>query len=162
MGEDNLLIATDGVGVFQMNMENYQITPFLDTDIGKEMSIRSNRIADLYVDEYQRLWIADFPDGITMYTPPGQERYKWFRHIDGNSQSLINDRVNAVLRDSEGYIWFATDKGVCCYSPETHQWQELTSNLPCKLYTSLCELPSGDICVANYMYGLLLTMGYIY
>jgi hypothetical protein len=46
-----------------MNMENYQITPFLDTDIGKEMGIRSNRIADLYVDEYQRLWVADFPDG---------------------------------------------------------------------------------------------------
>lgn len=156
LGEDNLLIATDGVGVFQMNMENYQITPFLDTDIGKEMGIRSNRIADLYVDEYQRLWVADFPDGITMYTPPGQERYKWFRHIEGNNQSLLNDRVNAVLRDSEGHIWFATDKGVCCYSPETHQWQELTSNLPCKLYTSLCELPSGDICVANYMHGLFL------
>ena len=44
LGEDNLLIATDGVGVFQMNMENYQITPFLDTDIGKELK---EQVADL-------------------------------------------------------------------------------------------------------------------
>lgn len=155
-GEDNLLIATDGVGIFQMNIENYQITPFLDTDIDQEMSIRSNRISDLYVDGYQYIWIADFPDGVTMYMPPGQEKYKWFRHIGGNNQSLINNRVNAVLKDSEGYVWFATDKGVCCYSPETHQWQEVASDLPCKLYTSLCELSSGDICVANYMHGLFL------
>lgn len=154
--EDNLLIATDGAGIFQMNMENYQITPFLDTDIRREMSIRSNRIADLYVDNRQCVWIADFPDGVTMYIPPGQEKYKWFRHIAGNSQSLLNDRVNAVLRDSEGHIWFATDRGVCCFSPETSRWQEVTSNLPCKLYTSLCELSSGDICVANYMHGLFL------
>lgn len=155
-GENSILIATDGIGVFQMNMENYQITSFLDTDIGGGMSIRSNRIAGLYVDEHQRVWIADFPDGVTMYMPSGQEKYKWFRHVDGDSQSLINDRVNAVLEDSEGYVWFATDRGVCRYSPETHRWQEVISNLPCKLYTSLCELPSGDICVANYMHGLFL------
>lgn len=43
------------------------------------------------------------------------EEHGWYKHVSGDEQSLINDRVNALLKDSEGDIWFATDNGISCY-----------------------------------------------
>ena len=117
-----MLIATEGIGVYCLNMDNYQISSFLNADSEKGGSIRSNRISDLFVDEHQRIWVADFPDGVSMVDGLDLEEHGWYKHVSGDEQSLINDRVNALLKDSEGDIWFATDNGISCYFSRTGKW----------------------------------------
>lgn len=154
--ERKVLIATEGVGIYCMDMDNFQISPFLNADFKKEGYIRSNRIADLYVDERQRVWVADFPEGVCVFNNWGVDRQKWYRHVPGDKQSLINDRINALLKDSEGDIWFATDNGISCYFPRTGRWKHITTDLPCRQYTALCEIAPGEVCAGNYMHGLFM------
>lgn len=154
--DGKILLATEGIGIHSMDMDTYRIVPFLNARYGSENSIRSNRIADLYVDEKQRVWIADFPDGVSVVNSPEPDERRWYGHISGNEQSLINDRVNALLKDSDGDIWFATDHGISCYLSQTGRWRHVTSELPCRQYTSLCEISPGEICAGNYMHGLFL------
>lgn len=155
-GEDAVLIATDGIGIYRMDMGTYCIEPFLSAGSGNENSIRSNRISDIYVDDNRRLWIADFPHGVTVADSPEPDYRRWYGHTSGNEQSLINDRVNALFKDSEGDIWFATDNGISCYFTRTGQWKHVTSQLPCRQYTSLVELSPGEMCAGNYMHGLYI------
>ena len=84
------------------------------------------------------------------------EEHGWYKHVSGDEQSLINDRVNALLKDSEGDIWFATDNGISCYFSRTGKWRHVASDLSCKQYTSLCEISPGKICAGNYMHGLFI------
>lgn len=154
--DGKILIATEGIGVHSMDMDTYRIEPFLNAGYGSENSLRSNRIADLYVDENQRIWMADFPDGVSVVKTSEPDEQNWYGHISGNEQSLINDRVNALLKDSEGDIWFATDRGISCYFPRTGRWRHVTSELPCSQFTSLCEISPGEICTGNYMHGLFI------
>lgn len=154
--DGKILLATEGIGVHSMDMDTYRIEPFLNAGCGSENSLRSNRIADLYVDENQRIWMADFPDGVSVVNGSEPDKRRWYRHISENEQSLINDRVNALLKDSEGDIWFATDHGISCYFSQTGRWRHVASELPCRQYTSLCEISPGEICVGNYMHGLFI------
>lgn len=156
LGEDAVLIATEGIGIYRMDMNTYRIKPFLSAGSGNENSIRSNRISDIYVDDSRRIWIADFPDGVTVANSPEPDKRRWYGHIGGNEQSLIDDRVNALLKDSEGDIWFATDNGISCYFTRTGRWKHVTSQLLCRQYTSLVELSPGEICTGNYMHGLYI------
>lgn len=149
-----ILIATDGMGVYRMSLTDYQIVSYLHTDYEKSHSIRSNRVADVFADEKGRVWVADYPDGVTMWDEMYSDGRKRYRHIENNAQSLVNDRVNAVLRDSEGDLWFATDNGVCYYQPRTDRWTVIASDISCRIFTSLCEVATGEICVGNRMSGI--------
>lgn len=149
-----VLIATDGAGVYHLNMADYQMTEYLSADFENGHSVRTNRIADLFVDEQSRVWVADYPEGVTLFDPEGTNGCKWHKHEAGNKQSLLNNRVNAVLKDSGGDLWFATDDGICRFHPRTGQWHEISSDFPCRIYTSLCELSPGEIYATNYAYGL--------
>ncbi len=149
-----ILIATDGAGIRCLDAEKGEIKPYLSADAGNNYALNSNRIADLFVDETKRLWIADYPDGVRMKNAALQDGCRWYRHLAHNKQSLINNRVNAVVYDSQGDIWFATDDGVCLYDPGKNSWKEVVSGLSSNLFTSLCELDSGRICAANYIHGI--------
>lgn len=149
-----VLIATDGAGVYHLNMADYQMTEYLSADFENGHSVRTNRIADLFVDEQSRVWVADYPEGVTLFDPEGANGCKWYKHEAGNKQSLLNNRVNAVLKDSGGDLWFATDDGICRFHPPTGRWHEISSDFPCRIYTSLCELSPGEIYATNYVYGL--------
>ncbi|WP_455586737.1 ligand-binding sensor domain-containing protein [Bacteroides sp.] len=62
--DKTVLMATEGSGIYCINLENCQITPFLNADLEKESLIHSNRVVDLFVDENRRVWIAGFPNGV--------------------------------------------------------------------------------------------------
>ena len=71
--------------------------------------MNGNIINDIYIDDDQKLWMAVYPIGITVYSEkyPG---YKWIQHSYDNPNSLIDNQVNYILEDSEGDIWYATNK----------------------------------------------------
>lgn len=124
--ENEVLIATNGAGVYKLNLGTYELTNFLNADHNHSNKMNGNIINDIYIDDDQKLWMAVYPIGITVYSEkyPG---YKWIQHSYDNPNSLIDNQVNYILEDSEGDIWYATNNGVCCYRPSTKQWTNLLS-----------------------------------
>ena len=116
--ENEVLIATNGAGVYKLNLGTYELTNFLNADHNHSNKMNGNIINDIYIDDDQKLWMAVYPIGITVYSEkyPG---YQWIQHSYDNPNSLIDNQVNYILEDSEGDIWYATNNGVCCYSPST-------------------------------------------
>lgn len=80
-------------------------------DYNSNNGMNGNSINDIFVDDEERVWLANYPIGITIqnnrYTG-----YKWIKHSIGNKQSLINDQVNAIIEDRDGDLWFATNNGI--------------------------------------------------
>lgn len=111
LNDKELLIATDGGGVHKINMDTYQIVPEIVADYNSNCGMNGNSINDIFVDDEERIWLANYPIGITIqnnrYTS-----YKWIKHSIGNKQTLINDQVNAIIEDREGDLWFATNNGI--------------------------------------------------
>ncbi|MDM7245031.1 two-component regulator propeller domain-containing protein, partial [Escherichia coli] len=102
-----------------MDIINPEIRSFVHTDFENGNSIRTNRIADLFVDDQKHIWVADYPEGVSMIDMDSPDDYKWYRFQAGNTHSLANNRINAVLHDSDGDVWFATDRGISCFHPST-------------------------------------------
>lgn len=153
-----ILIATDGAGVYKMNVETYKCEPYIVADYNSYNAMNGNSIYDLYVDG-DRIWMANYPIGITVrnnqYTS-----YQWIKHSVGNKQSLINDQVNAIVEDHDGDLWFATNNGISLYSTKTKQWHSFLSvfdniNLTKNhVFISLCEVSPGIIWAGGYSSGI--------
>lgn len=103
--------------------------------------------------------MANYPIGITVRNNKYSD-YEWIKHSVGNRQSLINDQVNAIIEDSEGDLWYATNNGISLYNERTGQWQSFLSvfneNHKNQNHTfiSLCEVSPGIIWAGGYSSGI--------
>lgn len=156
---NEVFIATNGAGVYKLNLITHQLMPYLNADHNHSNKMNGNIVNDLYIDNDHKLWMAIYPIGITIYSDkyPG---YKWIQHSYDNPNSLIDDQVNYILEDSDGDIWYATNNGVCCHNPKTNQWRNFLStyqhDTPNQnhVFISLCESRPGVILIGGYMSGM--------
>ena len=65
-GENEVLIATDGKGVYRMNMDSCHTAPYIVTDYTIHNGMNGDNINDVYVDGDGRIWIANDPSGVTV------------------------------------------------------------------------------------------------
>ncbi|MDR0973889.1 MAG: response regulator [Prevotellaceae bacterium] len=149
--ENHLLIGSDGTGVQRLDMRDYRIDPYITADSGDENTITmSNNVTDIYIDENKRVWVASNPTGIIV-RDDRYAQYTWYRHLAGNKQSLTNDVVNAILQDSDGDVWFATNNGISRYQPQSGQWHvylnadDTAVSSRNHIFLSLCEVTPGVI-----------------
>lgn len=156
---DEILIATDGAGIYKMNTKTYECTPYIIADYNRYNAMNGNTINDLYIDDDQRIWMANYPIGITVRNNRYSD-YQWIKHSVGNPQSLINDQVNAIVEDKEGDLWFATNNGISLYNSKTNKWHNFFSvfnvDNPVKnnTFVSLCEVSPGIIWAGGYSSGI--------
>lgn len=159
--DKEILIATDGAGVYKMNMDSYQTTPYIVADYNKNNAMNGNSINDIYVDSEDRIWLANYPIGITVCNNR-YSSYNWIKHSVGNEQSLINDQVNSIIEDYEGDLWFATNNGISLYDTKTEQWHSFFSSFNTSskdknhIFTTLCEVTPGVIWAGGYSSGIHL------
>ena len=107
--EDEILVATNGAGVFLLNVTKQTLQPYIIADYDSPNGMNGNNIKDIFLDESDRIWMANYPEGITIRNNQNMN-YEWIRHIPKHSQSLIHDEVNCILEDKDGDLWFATRK----------------------------------------------------
>ena len=154
-----LLIATDGAGIYKMDMDNNRTQAYIVADYNSNNGMNGNTINDLYIDEQQRIWIANYPIGITVCNNNYPE-YTWIKHSIGNRQSLVNDQINAIIEDHEGDLWFATNNGVSMYERRSDTWHSFLSEFNQgkhsgnHTFISLCEASPGIIWVGGYNDGI--------
>ena len=106
-----VLIATDGDGVYRLNLKDRTFGKFLTEDYSRLNRMNGSIIKDLCIDHDGRIWNVIYPTGITVYTEKYQP-YEWIRHSKDNINSLVDNRINAIITDSEGDVWYATSNGI--------------------------------------------------
>lgn len=150
-----LLVATEGAGVHKLNIDTYETDPYIIANYGSYNEMDGNIINDVYVDNEQRIWLSNYPTGITVrnnqYT-----NYNWIKHSIGNRQSLVNNQVNSIIEDSDGDLWFGTSNGISLYDSKQKQWRSFLSsfNHGLKDHITLCEVSPGIIWAGGYASGI--------
>ena len=145
-----LLVATGGKGVYKLDMNTCMSEPYITADYNSYNGMNGNNINDIYVDEEERIWLANYPTGITIRNNR-YGSYDLIRHSLGNSLSLVNDQVHDVLEDSDGDLWFATSNGISLYQTDTKEWHSFLSSFDPvpddenHIFLALCEASPGVI-----------------
>lgn len=159
--EEEVLIATDGNGVYKLNLETKQLHSSFSVDYHYANKMNGEIIKDIYQDGEGRIWMAVFPLGITVYSDK-YPSYELVKHSQDNPNSLISNHITYVLEDSDGDVWFATSNGICLYNVRTRKWTSMLSSYQQEkeeqnyVYISLCEAEPGIILVGGYMSGMYL------
>lgn len=159
---DILYIATDGKGVYRLDVSHEHLAPFLCEDPHTPNKMNGNIIKDIYQDLSGRLWNVVYPTGLTVYSEQ-YPSYKWVKHSPNNPHSLANNCINAILEDADGDIWYATSNGISCYKKDKRQWMNfLTDEAQTddesenRIFTSLCEVKPGLVLAGGYMSGIYM------
>lgn len=155
---NEVLIATDGDGVYKLNLKTHHFTHFLKEDYERPNKMNGSIIKDIYIDKAHRIWNVIYPTGITVYSEK-YPSYEWIKQSKTSKNSLIDNRINAILQDSEGDTWYATSNGISCYDTSAKTWKNYisstskdTPNDNC-IFISLCEVEPGVIVAGGYMSG---------
>jgi hypothetical protein len=133
--------------------------PYIIADYNSNNGMNGNSINDLYIDEEERIWLANYPIGITVQNNR-YSSYKWIKHSIGNRQSLINDQVNSIIEDSDGDLWFGTNNGISLLNSKTGQWRSFLSSFEknqdsrSHIFTTLCEVLPGVVWAGGYFSGI--------
>ena len=90
LNDRELLIATGGRGVYRMDVDSLVPKPYITADYASHNGMNGDNINDIYVDGGDRIWLANYPAGVTIRNNRYQS-YEWFRHSPGNSRSLVNE-----------------------------------------------------------------------
>ena len=123
-GDQLLWIATDGNGLFRLNLQDGALTQFRHGE-GRDGGLCSNFIQDLCLDEAHNLWIGtgnrlcirDRTDG----------RFVTLEHDPMRPESLAQNSVRALLADRCGGIWLGTFYGgVNYYHPQRDIFRTVT------------------------------------
>ena len=156
---EEVLIATDGNGVFKMDMRTLELRPFLSSNHQASSRMNGDIIKDIYADEEGRIWMAVFPISITMYSDE-YPSYQWIQNFYKQSNSSASNQITNILEDSDGDLWITTTNGVGYYNTRAQQWKSLLSSHENDwqeqnhVFISLCETSPGTIAIGGYMSGV--------
>ncbi|MEG1563719.1 MAG: two-component regulator propeller domain-containing protein [Bacteroides sp.] len=159
LNNQELLIATDGIGVYKINVNNYHTEPYIVADFDRNNAMNGNSINDVYVDSEKRIWLANYPIGITVRNNR-YSSYNWIKHSIGNTQSLINNQVNSIIEDSDDDLWFGTNNGISYYNTRTQHWHSFLSSFEKgqknknHIFITLCEVSPGIIWAGGFGSGI--------
>lgn len=101
----NIWIATFG-GLASYNPKSDTFTSFTHQQ-GQLSGLSSNKLAVVFVDSKDRIWIGHWNQGLSLYDPD-KKKFTHFLHQRQFDRSLSNNSVRSISEDDEGYIWVGT------------------------------------------------------
>lgn len=150
--DEEVLIATNGDGVIKLNIQSSAIETYIYADYDTNYGMNGNNIKDVFVDEGNRIWLANYPSGITIRYSTNI-KYHLIQHQTSTRQSLVHNEVNAFLEDSDGDQWFVTNNGVSLYRTKQNKWNTYLSTynkdpkVSNHIYFSIAEIRPGVVWV---------------
>ncbi|MDE6467408.1 MAG: hypothetical protein K2L28_00735, partial [Muribaculaceae bacterium] len=148
MPDGSIMVGQDGAGIFFIDPSDGTVRTKLDEH--SVPAISANTVKDICIDNEGGLWITTTSDGITYISP--ETKAAWFTGTTGDtSTGICSNFVNVVFEDSDGEMWYGTDKGVShC---DTHgKWTHYLAavNGTNTQVLSLDQAPDGRMWVGGY------------
>lgn len=113
----------------------------------------SNGIYATFMDSSKSLWIGSYTGGVSRINF-SKYPITFITHRNKESKSLVNNNVKSIAEGIDGSLWFATERGISIYRPDSHTWQHLMSDKVC---VSLCRTANGEMAVGTYANGIFIT-----
>jgi ligand-binding sensor domain-containing protein/signal transduction histidine kinase len=115
-----------GLNVFNPRMNTFKA--YIKTAASN--SISSNYITSILYPRHSgtsgMLWIGT-REGFNRFNPK-TETFTTFKHIEGNDNSLIDNRVISLYEDLDGTIWIGTSRGLSHFYPQTNSFTNFQFN----------------------------------
>jgi len=150
-------VGVDLEGVFILDRVQLKVEKQYVYNETSFTSISSNNVRGLFVDDQYNLWVATYHGGVS-FQDSFKLKFNSFQHRAGDSQSVGNDVINAVMEDSSGNFWFGTNNGVSMFSVEKKQWRHyFNKNIPGEkgdAILTMAEDSQGNIWVGGYSFGV--------
>ena len=110
----NIWIGTYSSGLYRVNSTESKVDNFRNQpDV--QNSLTANQVLDIYVESEKTIWVATFGGGLNKLTftqnSSGNPEFTSFRHNPDDPNSISDDRVYTILKDSKNNFWIATYGG---------------------------------------------------
>lgn len=152
--DGQLWMATDGAGIFLLDMEKPFSLASLSHNPEDVNSLPTNSIYCLYKDSRQNMWAGSMREGVFNMKEAFIKTYKnvsW-----GNSYGLSNQSVACLCKDRQGFIWIGTDGGgVNRYDPSSGTFIHFRSTYNGKVAAVVDYSPS-ELLISIYDKGVFL------
>jgi signal transduction histidine kinase/ligand-binding sensor domain-containing protein/DNA-binding response OmpR family regulator len=105
----NIWIGTEWNGLIKLNISSNEIRLF-----NTENGFLSDAIFEIYNDEDGLIWVGT-SQGAVVFEPKIGDQFETFHNIvheSGRSNSLNNNEVYSIFKDSKGTVWLGTNKGI--------------------------------------------------
>ena len=110
----NKWVGTYSGGLDRINNSNGKIEIFKNAP-GNNNSLSANQILHIYIESDKVIWVATFGGGLDKLTfdtnTSGKPNFEVFEHNPSDPNSLSDDRVYTILKDSKGNFWIGTYGG---------------------------------------------------
>lgn len=104
MYEPNLIWVGSEAGHYQINIISGEVT---DLNLPDNNSVSSHLVTNLLSDSEGNIWIGTSDKGLNRVDPSTGKIVHFF------APTLPSNQINAIIQSSEGWVWVATDKGIC-------------------------------------------------
>lgn len=112
---DGILWFGKGNGqLFKVSVEERKIDKFFHNP-EDSTSIPSGMIISMSEDSRNNLWIGTWPTGMVRFNKDTGKSKRYYEKEGG----LIDNTVNAIIPDDDGYLWISTKNGICRFNPVT-------------------------------------------
>ncbi len=105
-------IGTDKGTMFKIDVVNRKIKTFRHNP-SDSTSIPSGTIITMSDDNRNNLWVGTWPTGMFKFDKKKEIAKRYYEREGG----LIDNTVNAIIQDNDGYIWISTKNGICKFNP---------------------------------------------
>jgi len=110
----NIWIGTYSGGLNRIDKSGQKVEIFKN-EPGNSNSLSANQVLDIYVQSENEIWVATFGGGLNKLTfdenSSGTPEFKTYRKNPSNPNSLSDDRVYTILKDSKENFWIGTYGG---------------------------------------------------
>jgi streptogramin lyase len=120
--EDSQGMLWFGVGqgkLLKIDVDNFNIETF-NHEPSDSTSIPSGMIISMSEDSRNNLWIGTWPTGMVRFNKETGKSKRYYEKAGG----LIDNTVNAIIPDDDGYLWISTKNGICKFNPTEETFLE--------------------------------------
>ena len=154
--ENEMLVGTDGDGLFKFNPKNATLTPY--QIIASSFDSSKSKVHEILEDGSGNTWLGLYQKGVALI-PKKTNNFNYIGYQSNSSDIIGSNCVMAVFKDSKGILWVGTDgDGLYSISPTNnvlmHYKDQNYLKQQLNTVVSIYEDSNGDLWIGTYLNGL--------
>lgn len=157
VSDSSLWCAIDGRGIWEISRNDGTLLNIYQENAAKPYTIRGNGVQEIFCENPDKVWICSFTGGVELCDMKPSPIRK-IRHSADSPNSLVNNYIYEVFKDSKGNIWMGTNSGLSRWNPATGDWLNYFEEKGEEAFIvrAISEDAEGNIWVGAYSHGVFI------
>ncbi len=147
--KNRIWIGNSEKGLFIWNEETQQADPFPINDQLVNQGNHDEFISYIFEDSKNNIWVGS-QGGLNLLDEESQT-FKKFQHVEGDFNSLSNNKINHISEDHLGNLWISTELGLSKFNTNDSSFTNYytVDGLPSNVISSTIEDNKGNLWIAT-------------